>query len=594
LLEDPIVSALDLTDVAPRCIAVVDGLIPAAKSIVLEVDPTNAALLKVAENLVLLRSGVRAWTHLRPMVSLRTSTLLAVSRIEQCVVRLLEAFEVRTPLEAQRFDGDLQVALDAAGDEARKLGQLFDRYQRLAEGASLDEILGFVAEDTQLYIEGTGFLDVASYGSEVVAKHLPGFSCRPQSGLFVAIVSSVVHWQLNESEFWSATSEMVDWSLPKRAQVEWCLNQDSWQGDWSIACAGALGAIRRFELLSQMDANPLDRFHNWLSFSHEIQEGFAKFAMATLQSFDNVKVSRATLEAGGVHNLAEWCRARLFRSGEAFVIPSRQAFAHRDFGLTTEGVMLQCKRPGPNGPVILTETELINHVLHLLEACLAMMSVIHLLANKFSVDLAEPADNGSFSWQSVLTGTLSLDGCRNVSIELTTHELSISIVKSVPLSFSTLAGCLQFIPGHFEQAQFVVNTADGNGPCRIVAVPTVAYRRFESVQGVDKELEFLALLTESTIDGVPMLSNGSARQLAATYAMQIAADHRTVAMNTISGRIRRLREFAEPIDPGLAKELGKLLTFISYRSSGMESASLDTSKLELWATEKHPAMELFV
>jgi hypothetical protein len=425
----------------------------------------------------------------------------------------------------------------------------------------------------------SGILGTDAYGREILHRRLGTFSCHPGRGVMVAMIDCVAEWLFDAERFWRVTTSHLQWASGFRPVAGEVLNDPAWRTDWERHSVDAVGAAHRLAVLLAMAGPKEDRIHALLGYAHHLQEGICKFLIASSQRLENQSISIDAIQANGLFNLTEWMRSRVGDLADPFDTPSRAAFAHNDFRVDQDRVVLCPLKPPKGGPVTLSFEQLEDHALHVVEASLGMTVTFLALSHAFGIELPEPDFLNRLGWEFYVTGPLSAAGWMDVELSIDHKQVMISASLNRSVRMAEFLMSLAFVPAAFDVIVFAVSRKQGD---LTVTVPTKALRVYEASSEDMREVEFILLLSKMQMNGSSLADRDTFRKVISLTALSSASD----AKQNVAGvqtRLGRLKAISGALsDEELRIEIGRVQTFVTYRMGGMESVAPDFPKLAKW------------
>lgn len=497
-------------------------------------EPEGVDLLVAAWTEV---AGMRAWAdkHMprRPLLTAANEAQTLVAAVSQLLDTAVGALTAETIPEAQAATAELNDALESAGVATGRSADLVERVSAVLDS---DDPIGAWL---RLALQGDMF-EAAERGSELVTQHT-GQAPMPGSAVTAVFLDDVFSIIGDPGRFWNLVSEQLSLLGSVHSEVVAAFAEQSVQERANAVRADILSMARR--ALRELDPETVREWtSNLLEVGHVVFEQPLKFHLGIACAATTRRTFAAT-QACDVSELTQiacdksWSIATGLSGADA-----RNAFAHRDFEIVDGGVSLSPHRRADRGesPVV-EHAELQDLVLQLVETTAAMDLALSIVWENSGLRSRHAL--GLQLARSLLYGV----GWDGVVVETLGDDLSITAEVDGGQPFGMIGLVVSLFRDDAQAVHLDLSRRD-NTTQTSLTLPVELFIQWNDKQdGLDKEVAFIRLLSNTIQDGSPLLTAAHAQIYIAMTAAKAVAD-RTQAFPRVNRQLKSWR--------ALARELG--------------------------------------
>ena len=544
-----------------------DRILAAGDSIGRREETGPAQLAEIAGEIASLEHWAQGVKRLRPWVFLSDAVIVVVHeliKVFDIVLRALLSEEIRT---AQRCEGELQAALDRA---AGAIGEADGRLELMSRVIDADDPTG-----AWMAVAIDGDPTTALERGEALFLGRTGLRCGETVALTALMMAPMMATIGDEDRWWNLVNEHIRFLDSHRAALAPVLQDPSFASRRSDVVHDLWLSARRASRLPSPETLRQDA-SDLLDLGHLVVEQLLKFnlglgcALTTSRSFAATQ-GRDVSDLAGVADSQGWPIAQ--NLGDSSI---RNAFAHRDYTIDGDSVLLSPARSNPTtSPRSLTIPELSDSVLEIIEVSAAME-----LATVWLTEQVDP-DNVFVPQGTIFAESLLIGfgwGDVNIIADANDHVI-ISACVDTPLPLAAIAFAVAPLVGTTRDLYLHLKSRDESSQCTAV-IPVDLYSAWQHTESEpQREAAFVHLCAVTTIDESPILSHDHVRKVISIRACQLVIDEGQ-DLSTVGAGLEIWRSVARALDfPDLAREIGRAIRLRRYRAAEIPTTEADAPML---------------
>ena len=516
-------------------------------------------------------ASLERWTHevkrLRPWVFLTDAVKVAVDElinVFDVVVRALLSEEIRA---AQLCEAEAQAALDRSADAIWAANEKLELMVRVLDGG--DPIGAWMA----VAIDGDP--TTAIERGEALFLLRTGMKCGNTAGLTALMLAPLAATIGDEHRWWGLVDAHIRFLDGHRGGIGSVLQDPSYASRRSDVVHDLWQSARRASRMPSAETTRQDAA-DLLELGHLVVEQQLKFNLG-LGCTLTTRRSFAATQGCDVADLAGIARDQNWpiasHLGDSTI---RNAFAHRDFTIDGDSVLLSPQRGRPTASGrSLTMPELLDSVLEIIEVSAAME-----LATVWVTETVDPESVFVAEGIEFVEAILNCFGCDEVDVVTSADNcVRISACVDTPVRLATIAAVVQPLVGTAREVSLHLQSRDKSRECTVIVPVDIhaAWQRAESE--LEKEAAFLRLCEATTVDGVPILSRDHVRHVVGIRACELFVDQDQELADVCTGLAvwRLLAETLALAD--LARDIGRAIRCRRYRAAGIQITEADLPML---------------
>lgn len=544
-----------------------DRILAVGDSIGRREETGPAQLVELAAEIASLGHWTQGVKRLRPWVFLSDAVVVVVNeliKVFDIALRALLSEEIRT---AQRCEGEIQAALDRA---ASAIGEANRRLDLMSLIIDADDPTG-----TWMAVAIDGDPTTALERGEALFLSRTGLRCGESAALTALMMAPMMATIGDEDRWWNLVNKHIRFLDIYRAALAPVLQDPAFASRRSDVVHDLWLSARRASRLPSPETLRQDA-SDLLDLGHLVVEQLLKFnlglgcALTTSRSFAATQ-GRDVSDLASVADSQGWPIAQDL--GDSSI---RNAFAHRDYTIDGDSVLLSPARSNPTtSPRSLTITELSDSVLEIIEVSAAME-----LATVWLTEQVDPdsvfVPQGIIFAESLLIGF----GWSDVSIIADAEDqVTISACVDTPLPLAAIAFAIAPLVGTTRELCLHLKSRNESNEC-IAVVPVELFSAWQRTESEPlKEASFVHLCAVTTIDESPILSHDHVRKVIGIRTCQLVVDEEQ-DLSSVCAALEIWRSAARALDfPDLAREIGRAIRLRRYRAAGLPITEADTPKL---------------
>ena len=524
-------------------------------------------LASLAAEIGSLERWTREVERLRPWVFLTDAVKMAVEelvKVYDIVVQALICDEIRA---AQTCQVEAQAALDRSADAISDADRGLELMLRVLEGG--DPI------GTWMAVAIDGDPATAIERGKALFLRRTGMTCGDSAAFMALMLAPMTATVCDEDRWWDLVNEHIRFLDDHRADLGPVLQDPSYASRRSDVTHDLWQSARRAARMPDPETMRQEAA-DLLEVGHLVVEQQLKFnlglgcALTTRRSFTATQGQDVAVLAGIARD-QNWPIAQNLEDAAI-----RNAFAHRDFTIDSDSILLTPQRGGKKHPArSLTMSQLLDSVLEIIEIAAAMeLATLWITENIDPTSVYIP--KGIEFMEALLTGFGfdEVEATRNTDDCVRT---SACIDSSVPLA--TIVSAVQPLVGTAREASFHLTRRDQAQEC-IVVVPVDIHSVWQRAATVlDREVAFLRLCNTTMVDGMPAMSRDHVRHVISIRASQLFLDQDQPLADVCAG-LTTWRSLADTLSfADLAKDIRRAIKCRRYRAVGLQIFEADVPML---------------
>lgn len=522
-------------------------------------DEVVAACVEVAE----LRDQLAQAPTLRPWSFGRDEAAKVAAGLTRTLSSFVLATSAPTPAQAQALNVQAQRELDQLGEIGGRVGELFERWNRVSEGGSVAEFLQATASD--LYITlGAGTLEDIDTAASAELASVLGRQPSPGQGLTFMHQDLWVTVLGDREKFREALTNFDRLIDRHPTEFDGLLSRPGVVDELQEGVLQLADQIQQTMLTIERATSERAHVRAVVQLMHAMFEGPGRrFAGAALEL-----VGKGTFE-----DLSEQDGARVVeltqqdrntcKSFYGFEKSFRVAYAHQNYRRTSTGIIVS-RRGKPDD--VWTDDEVLDSLIAAMECTVALALVLSMRAQDRGVALDPPAALEALEIDdaSMLAIALSWVGCTNIAVE-TGDE------PTVQFTADRLTAIMQVLISRTfpSSPRARVAVASAAGGLDVWELDLAGFREVAAAADeVDEQAHLVTALWHSTKNGQPVCAKEVLVHWAAgrTTALLKSEDPEPI---TALRELTRLVRFAQGVEePELAQAIRRVKAFYRLAMSG--------------------------
>ena len=516
-------------------------------------------------------ASLERWTHevrrLRPWVFLTDAVKAAVQELVNVFDTILRALASEKIREAQSCEAAAQAALDRSADAIWDADRGLELMLRVLEGG--DPI------GTWMAVAIDGDPATATERGKALFLRRTGMTCGDSAGLTALMLAPIAATVCDEDRWWDLVNEHIQFLDDHRADLGQLLQDPAYSSRRSDVTHDLWQSARRAARMPGAETMRQEAA-DLLELGHLVVEQQLKFnlglgcALTTRRSFAATQGCDVAVLAGIARD-QDWSIAQ--NLGDAAI---RNAFAHRDFTVAGDSILLSPQRSGQRTSTrSLTMPELLDSVLEIIEVSAAMeLATLRVTENVDPTSVYVP--KGIEFMEALLTGF----GFNEVEVTRSADDcVRISACVDSPVPLATIISTVQPLVGMAREASFDLTRRDQAQECTVVVPVDVHSAWQRAATELEREAAFLRLCNATMIDGTPAMSRDHVRHVISVRASQLFIDQDR-ALADVSVGLATWRSLADTLSfADLAKDIGRAIKFRRYRAAGLQVFEADVPML---------------
>ncbi|TXL88053.1 hypothetical protein [Streptomyces sp. IB2014 016-6] len=544
------------------------------------------SLLRVTQELLAERAFVSSAARYRPWTPLVDGSRRCVEHLREMALSYLDALSASTPLEAQRHAERAQQQMDAAADVLGRHAQRIERLSELLDaGGFQDQLVVLLLRAMQ----DMGAGDLTKLGTRAetevaaVVGSAPGHGCGV--GLQFALQRAAVATYGDVRRFEQIVRSSAELVARSPELLSALASSPSFVTDIEAALLDIFDASS--QAAQVLDSNvPRQIGRSLVDVAASLVEGPGQMvAIALLVGSGQKTRPYEKLRQDNATELLRSARKQPAMEPllEGLNLDLRTAQAHRMVRYADDGLTMEIKSVSQ----ALTWDELSDELFMACESAMGcLIGLMHALSRLgHSFGHRDGYRAFGISPEAMLSATLRLMGCSNVSLEETRGTWRVTLTVPVDTQLTVLAaGVAALVPQDISTLTVI---ADSSGNQHILSGPVALLRPFSDTTDPDNDQYGIAATRMQrlwTYDGKPCIEEALVRAWAAQQVVTaLSGDAQSIA------RLRALRTLAFQVDD---TELAEALT-AAIRSTRLGgTADRETqelvAKLAAWGSTPVP------
>ena len=524
-------------------------------------------LADLAGEIASLERWTREVKSLRPLLFVADAVKVIVDElinVFDVVVRALLSEEISA---AQACEAEVQACLDRSAGAIERANERMDIMLSVIGGE--DPIGAWMA------VAFDGDPITAIERGEATFLQRTGLGCGAATSLAAVTMAPMIATICDEDRWWSLVNEHVRFLDHYRTLLGPVLQEPSFASRRRDVIHDLWLSARRASRMPDPETLRQDA-SDLLDTGHLVVEQQLKFnlglgcALTTRRSFAATQGCDVS-ELAGIARGQGWPIAQ--QLGDAAI---RNAFAHRDFTIDGDCVLLSPRRGRPaTSPRSLTIPELQDAVLEIIEISSAME-----LATLWLTEQVDPNSVIIPEGLVFLESTLIGFGWNEVEIAAEVDDcVRISGCVDTPVPLAAIAFAVGPLVGTVREVWLHLKSRDRSRECTAV-VPVDLYAAWGRTEcEPEKEAAFIRLCEATTVDGSPIMSRSHVHHVIAIRACQLTIDQEQQLATVCTG-LKVWRSLARALElPDLAREIGRAIRLRTYRAAEIPVSEADTPAL---------------
>jgi hypothetical protein len=508
-------------------------------------DPTGVRA--EVEALTALRAQVAATSRRRPWLALWDPLAALLDELRDLAAAEIDAATAPYTEAAQRFEAIGQAHLDEAARQIRLVNVRLDWWGLDGTIRLPDSVIAAAsaAYDTT---GAANLLDLDRRGMRLYERITSSPAGPTGIGVGLLIDLGLVDRALDEERVYRVASLVYERLNPHRVALATLLDDPAWRSD-------LLNARRVFyesqltaeTLLRELAGNRRLEAAAVLWLGAQLIERVSSTLLGLVLATDPATKVKRTAPYDKVHAAAR--AAGLHDALLGFDDRVRNADAHTDFDVGPDYVVLGRNRTKPEK---VGDDEIVDIVLASLESCAAIVAAIDCVINEEGHPAGQDrlADLPTSDMLSIL---LAASGVSPGQLEFKRDRLEVSGAAHGDLGInplSVVAILTPYIPADVRRLVLRMKRRGGTVVADVVLEPL---RRFQSSEGMAKNVDFVEFLGRASLNGKPVFSRRHVRFMMAHYVHELleaplAEVEQAGPLLAAAGRRLKDHELAEALD----------------------------------------------